>query len=52
MNHLSFIAAAYGLTLVVVLVFAIGAWRRGVAAQRRLAALDPRNATTMPGDAA
>jgi heme exporter protein CcmD len=42
MNHLPFIAAAYGITLVVVIVFAVDAWRRTRAAKLRLADLDTR----------
>jgi heme exporter protein D len=42
MTHLPYIAAAYGLTLVVVVVFSVDAWRRAASARRRLAALDRR----------
>ncbi|MCX7380834.1 MAG: hypothetical protein NT133_05295 [Alphaproteobacteria bacterium] len=42
MTHLPFILAAYGLTVVTALAFAISAWRRAGQARRRLAAVDPR----------
>ncbi len=42
MTHLPYIVAAYGLTLVIVAIFAVNAWQRTGAARRRLAALDPR----------
>jgi cytochrome c biogenesis protein CcdA len=41
-THLPFIAAAYALGLLVPAAFAAGAWRRTRAAERRLAAVDPR----------
>ncbi len=43
MNHLPYIVAAYGLTLVIVVIFAVHAWQRTGAARRRLAALDTRD---------
>ena len=42
MTHLPYIMAAYGLTLAVAVIFAVGAFMRTKAARRRLAALDPR----------
>jgi heme exporter protein D len=43
MNHLPYIVAAYGLTLGVVVIFAVNAWQRTNSARRRLAALDTRD---------
>ena len=42
MTHLTYIAAAYGLAVVVAGGFAIDAWARMGRARRRLAAIDPR----------
>ncbi len=42
MTHLPFIAASYGLTVVTIGAFALGAWRRMGQARRRLDAIDPR----------
>ena len=42
MTHLGFVAAAYGLALVVGVGFAVDAWLRVGRAQRRLDAIDPR----------
>ncbi len=42
MTHLPFILAAYGLTVVTILGYAIAAWRRAGQARRRLAAVDTR----------
>ncbi len=42
MTHLGFIAASYGLAVVIPVVFALGAAVRLGAARRRLAAIDPR----------
>ena len=42
MTHLPFIAASYALAVLVLGWFGIGAWLRVGAAQRRLAAIDPR----------
>jgi heme exporter protein D len=42
MNHLPYIVGAYGITLAVVVIFAVNAWLRSGAARRRLAALDTR----------
>jgi heme exporter protein CcmD len=42
MNHLTYIMAAYGITVVVVVAFALDAWLRVGRAKRRLAAVDPR----------
>ncbi len=44
MTHLPFVAAAYGLGVLVPAALAIAAWRRLCRARRRLAALDPRTA--------
>ena len=44
MNHLGFIVAAYGLTIVIGAYFSIGATLRLRQARRRLAAIDPRGA--------
>jgi ABC-type antimicrobial peptide transport system permease subunit len=46
MTHLPFIAASYALTVLVLGWFGIGAWLRTAAAQRRLAAIDPRRERT------
>ncbi|WP_284946223.1 heme exporter protein CcmD [Acidisoma cladoniae] len=40
MTHLGFIAASYGIAVVVVLVLSADAWRRLSQAKRRLAVLD------------
>ncbi len=42
MTHLTYIMAAYGLTVLVAGVFAVDAWARMGRARRRLAAIDPR----------
>ncbi|HTN10670.1 MAG TPA: heme exporter protein CcmD [Acetobacteraceae bacterium] len=42
MDHLPYIVAAYGLTVLVAGGFALDAWLRMGRARRRLAALDPR----------
>ena len=42
MTHLPYIAAAYALGVLVPATFATGAFLRMRAAQRRLAAIDPR----------
>ena len=42
MTHLPYIAAAYGLALVVGAGFAVDAWLRVGRARRRLEAIDPR----------
>lgn len=42
MTHLGFVAAAYGLALIVGAGFAIDAWLRLGRARRRLDAIDPR----------
>ena len=42
MTHLTYIMAAYGITVVVVAGFAVDAWLRMGRARRRLAAIDPR----------
>jgi heme exporter protein CcmD len=42
MTHLPFIAASYGLTVLVLGWLSIGAWIRLAAARRRLAAIDTR----------
>jgi heme exporter protein D len=42
MTHLPFIIAAYGLTVLVAVVFSVDAWTRMRRASRRLAAIDPR----------
>ena len=42
MTHLGFVAAAYGLALVVGAAFAVDAWVRVGRARRRLEAIDPR----------
>jgi type IV secretory pathway TrbD component len=42
MTHLPYIAASYGLTVLMMGGFGIGAWLRVGAARRRLAAIDPR----------
>ncbi|MGE0223945.1 MAG: hypothetical protein AB7F35_09620 [Acetobacteraceae bacterium] len=44
MTHLPFIAAAYGLGLLLPLAFGLDAWRRSRLARRRLDAIDPRAA--------
>ena len=46
MTHLPFIVASYGLAVLVLGWFGIGAWLRAAAAQRRLAAIDPRRERT------
>ncbi|MBU6498313.1 MAG: heme exporter protein CcmD [Rhodospirillales bacterium] len=49
MNHLPYIAAAYGLTLAVAVGFSLAAWIRMTRARRRLDAVDPRaRAATSP----
>jgi hypothetical protein len=42
MTHLPFIAVSYGLAVLVLGWFGIGAWVRVGSARRRLAAIDPR----------
>ncbi len=42
MTHLPYIAAAYGLTVLVIGGLVTSTWRRLRAARARLAALDPR----------
>ena len=42
MTHLPFIAAAYGLAILIAGGFSIAAWRRMRRAARQLAAIDPR----------
>jgi heme exporter protein CcmD len=42
MDHLGYIVAAYGLTVLVAGGFALDAWLRMRRARRRLAAIDPR----------
>ena len=42
MTHLPFIAASYGLAVLVLGWFGAGAWLRVGSARRRLAAIDPR----------
>ena len=42
MTHLAYIAASYGLALLVGAGFAVDAWLRVGRARRRLAAIDPR----------
>jgi HAMP domain-containing protein len=44
MTFLPYVAASYGLGVVVPAGFALAAWRRMRAATRRLAAIDPRRA--------
>lgn len=42
MSHLGYIAASYGLAVLLVAGFAADAWLRMARAKRRLAAIDPR----------
>ena len=42
MTHLTYIIAAYALTVLVAAVFSVDAWARMARARRRLAAIDPR----------
>jgi hypothetical protein len=42
MTHLPFIAAAYGLGVLIPVGFALAAFQRMASARRRLAAIDPR----------
>jgi len=42
MTHLTFVAASYGLAVLVLGGFGVSAWLRAGAARRRLAAIDPR----------
>lgn len=44
MTHLPYIVVSYGLAVLVLGGFGAGAWWRLGAAQRRLAAVDPRRA--------
>jgi hypothetical protein len=44
MDHLTYIMAAYGLTVVICGCYAVSAWVRMGRARRRLAAIDPREA--------
>ena len=46
MTHLPFVAGSYGLTVLVLAWFGVGAWLRTAAAKRRLAAIDPRRERT------
>ena len=48
MTHLPFIAASYGLGVLIPVAFALSAWSRMVAARRRLAAIDPRGGRVRP----
>jgi len=45
-THLPFIAVSYGLAVVVMGGFGIGAWLRVSAARKRLTAIDPRRERT------
>jgi hypothetical protein len=42
MDHLTYIMAAYGLTVVIAGWYSVAAWVRMTRARRRLAAIDPR----------
>ena len=42
MTHLSFIAASYGLGVLLPVAYAVAAFQRVSAARRKLASLDPR----------
>jgi hypothetical protein len=42
MTHLPFVAASYGLAVLLPVAFGLDAWRRMSRARRRLAAIDPR----------
>ena len=42
MTHLPYIATSYGLAVLLMGWFSIGAWRRLAQAQTKLAAIDPR----------
>jgi type IV secretory pathway TrbD component len=42
MTHLGFIAASFGLAVLVPAAFGVLTWQRLTVARRRLAALDPR----------
>ena len=44
MDHLTYIIAAYGLTVVIGGWYGVSAWVRMDRARRRLAAIDPREA--------
>ena len=44
MDHLTYIMAAYGLTVAIGGAYAVSAWVRMGRARRRLAAIDPREA--------
>jgi len=46
MTHLPYIAASYGLAVVMAGAYALSAYLRMGAARRRLAAIDPREART------
>ena len=46
MTHLPFVAAAYGLGLLLPLAFGLDAWRRMTSARRRLDSIDPRRNRT------
>jgi hypothetical protein len=46
MTHLPFVMASYGLALLVLGGFGIGAWVRVGSARRQLAAIDPRRERT------
>ena len=50
MTHLPFIAASYGLAVLVMGGFAVSTWLRLGAARRRLAAIDPRRAAKQSGE--
>ncbi|MGE0420427.1 MAG: hypothetical protein AB7O80_26780 [Acetobacteraceae bacterium] len=42
MTHLPYVAASYGLAILLPVAFGLDAWRRMNSARRRLAAIDPR----------
>jgi hypothetical protein len=44
MNHLGFIAGAYGLGTLIPIAYAVAAWQRASTARRRLAAVDATRA--------
>ena len=48
MTHLPFVAATYGLAVLVLLGYGISAWLRIGAARRQLAAIDPRRERDRP----
>jgi len=49
MTHLPYIAAAYGLAVLVGAGFAVDAWLRVGRARRKLEAIDPRRHGARPG---